>query len=381
MKVSVLPWKELGRWMVYARTRLPDGRLLADRKVISARTEASAIKWGELHLAHLIADANKPRVIKSKVPTFAAEASKHLAVIKARKKLSSADAIASQLANHVLPFIGHLALDKITNGVLDELRVRWAKADYQLATTGMPVKKNPSPKSVFMWVALIATILRRAVANKDIPHLPCDFTGIGAGVTGRKGHHLGVPGYQRLVAAAATLDPRILAVVLAAGDAGLRRNEILALERDDVDMEGAQVHVRRNVYFRHGVRIVTTCKGGKEVSLPCTPRLLEALRVARGHLRGPILLYADDGQPVTPKTLRRWIERAEHAAGLPVTGRLHHLRHTFITALAEANVPMIHVQKLARHSDVRITQLYCHPHQDAMRDGAAALTAFYDKKR
>ena len=60
-------------------------------------------------------------------------------------------------------------------------------------------------------------------------------------------------------------------------------------------------------------------KGGKTRRVPMTKRLAEALSAIR-HLRGPRALYQRDGEPVTETTLRSWMERAERAGGLPVTG-------------------------------------------------------------
>jgi len=87
-------------------------------------------------------------------------------------------------------------------------------------------------------------------------------------------------------------------------------------------------------------------KGGKTRRVPMTKRLAEALSAIR-HLRGPRALYQRDGEPVTETTLRSWMERAERAGGLPVTGHIHRLRHTFCSHLAMRGAPAKAIQELS----------------------------------
>jgi len=64
-----------------------------------------------------------------------------------------------------------------------------------------------------------------------------------------------------------------------------------------------------------------------------TSRLAAALKAHR-HLKGPRVLYSDDKSTADRDALSSWIKRAERRAGLPITGRLHILRHTFCSRLA-----------------------------------------------
>jgi integrase len=55
--------------------------------------------------------------------------------------------------------------------------------------------------------------------------------------------------YARLVAAARAIDDRILAMVLLAGDAGLRPGEIVALRQTDVNFGSNRVRVERQCWL------------------------------------------------------------------------------------------------------------------------------------
>lgn len=139
--------------------------------------------------------------------------------------------------------------------------------------------------------------------------------------------------YRLLVDAASRVDPRILAIVLCAGDAGLRASEIIALEWRDIGRATAELRIERADWYGQ----VDSPKSGKGRTIPMTPRLAKALQVLR-HLRGERVFVQDDGTPLTRKVLRRWIASAQRLAQVKVLGKtrgnIHILRHTFCSHLA-----------------------------------------------
>jgi site-specific recombinase XerD len=90
-----------------------------------------------------------------------------------------------------------------------------------------------------------------------------------------------------------------------------------------------------------------------------TTRLIAALQAIR-HLRGQRMLYQRNGEPVSENALRSWMERAERDGGLPVTGHIHRLRHTFCSHLAMRGAPAKAIQELAGHADLTTTMRYMH---------------------
>ena len=160
---------------------------------------------------------------------------------------------------------------------------------------------------------------------------------------------------QRLVQAAGKIDTRTLVAVLLGGDAGLRRGEIVALRRSDVDLRRRQLKVEINDWKG----IVDTPKGGRGRVVPMTEALFEALTKNR-HLRGDRVLTFDDGSPVPGHALRDWVERAQRRAGLAATGNMHILRHTFCSHLAMRGAPAKAIQDLAGHQHLSTTMRYMH---------------------
>jgi integrase len=113
-------------------------------------------------------------------------------------------------------------------------------------------------------------------------------------------------------------DARTHLAVLLGGDAGLRLGEILGLEWSDVDSGRGLLKVQRAIYEGH----VTLPKGGKPRIVPMTARLKAALQEHR-HLRGPRVLYQDDGQPTAKWWLKWLVDGVERRAGLRRGGRIH----------------------------------------------------------
>jgi site-specific recombinase XerD len=145
-------------------------------------------------------------------------------------------------------------------------------------------------------------------------------------------------------------------VVLLGGDAGLRLGEVLALEQTRCDTRNERLLVELSEVKGE----VQDTKGLAFRSLRMTPRLCEAIRVQK-HSHGPRLLLNDEGEPVTPALITKWLAAAQKAAGIAkTTGEAHILRHTFCSHLAMKGVPVLTIQKLAGHKNLNTTLRYMH---------------------
>jgi integrase len=115
---------------------------------------------------------------------------------------------------------------------------------------------------------------------------------------------------------------------------------------------------------------VATPKGGRLRHVPLTARLATALHTHR-HLRGPLVLYHEDGSPLTEGLVQGFVKRAARRAGLENNGP-HMLRHTFYSHLAMRSAPARAIQELAGHRDLATTQRYMHLSPAAL-EGAIRL--------
>lgn len=103
-------------------------------------------------------------------------------------------------------------------------------------------------------------------------------------------------------------------------------------------------------------------KGSKERRVPLSEPAVAALRswLAIRHdvvpaERGDLLFGNERGNPMTPRDVRRVIDRRS-----PVPTHPHALRHSFATHLLDGGADLRAVQELLGHSDVATTQRYTH---------------------
>lgn len=381
MSVRVVPWRHAGsgQYQVDIRFRWPDNSKYRDRKTIDAKSLAAARRWGEARESELRA-AGKPKPPEAppprapKVPTAAAFAPEwmekhHEASLHKRSGIDSAESI---LRCHILPFVGALPLDEISDEVIADLRAKWILGGYDNGKGGV-IRPTNQRKTINNRLSVLSAMLHVAVDWRKIPEMPCRIKLLKVD-NEREPAFYDHDVYERLVDAARAIDPRIYAAVLLGGDGGLRRGEILGLDLADVDFVRGRFTPQRSIYWKRKTKHEDIVKGEKAKSIPCTPRLLAALKELR-HLRGARLLYTDEGTELTPKVLKNWIVRAERKAGLPPTGRLHVYRHTFVSHLAMAGVPARTIQELARHRSLSITMRYMHLSPNATSDGIAMLAA------
>jgi integrase len=253
----------------------------------------------------------------------------------------------------VLPLLGAKRLDAITDEDIQRLKARMER-------------KNA--KTVNNALSVLSKMLKVAVEWKEIDRLPAAIRLLKPGTSEMAFYE--EEDYERLVEAAAQVDERALIAVLIGGDAGLRTGEIIALEWTDIDFRRSLLHVNRAEWEGH----IGTPKGGRARTVNMTSRLAAALKAHR-HLKGPRVLYSDDKSTADRDALSSWIKRAERRAGLPITGRLHILRHTFCSRLAIRGATTKAIQELAGHASLTTTQRYMHL-SPAAKESAIRLLEF-----
>lgn len=135
-------------------------------------------------------------------------------------------------------------------------------------------------------------------------------------------------------------------------DTGLRLGEALELEWKDIDAERVTVWEQ---------------KGAAAGSVPLTARAKEVLERRRLHcpVKGPF-------EDCTKHTARYYwhLMREEMGKQDDPEWIWHTCRHTFVSRLVQAGVPLKTVKDLARHQDISTTVRYSHL---APRDYAAAI--------
>jgi len=205
----------------------------------------------------------------------------------------------------------------------------------------------------------------------------------------------------------AALDARWRGIFATAVYLGLRRGEVIALQKGDVDLQAKTIRIGRS-------NDSDTTKGGHEDLLPLPDELVPWIEAAMKRSPSDLLYPQEDGRQHAPDVrlqdvLRRAMKRAGLVVGYdhrcrrkgcgyserkadaepgrcprcqmrlwPVAEakplRFHDLRHSTATLLLKAGVPLATVQKILRHTGPKITsEVYGHLDLEDMRAGLNRL--------
>lgn len=151
--------------------------------------------------------------------------------------------------------------------------------------------------------------------------------------------------------------------------------EVLCLNVEDIDLANRRALTVR----KGGDRDVLHFQTGSARLLP---------KLIAGRTRGPLFLAdrppaagrvpaRSDLCPTTGRARLSYRRAAELFKGFSGGATLHQLRHSAITGLAEAGVPLPLLMAKSRHASLRTLQRYARPSVDAV----AALTAAHDPAR
>lgn len=180
---------------------------------------------------------------------------------------------------------------------------------------------------------------------------------------------------------------RYYTLLLLAVATGMRRGELLALRWQDVDLKAGRITVCRSLQYtkERGIFFKEPKNPGSRRTVEISPPVVEALRRHRKEQAGQKLalapLYEDqdlvfeqgNGRPLFPDTITAWFPRVMERAGLPRVS-FHALRHTHVTLLLKAGVPVRVVSDRVGHARVRITlDTYSHVLPGMQKDAAAKL--------
>ena len=187
-------------------------------------------------------------------------------------------------------------------------------------------------------------------------------------------------------------DPDLGMIIELAAMTGMRRQEILALEWSDIDLDGARLSVSKAVEeSNRGVRVKETksASGTRTIHLP--QRAVASLRAHRkqqlelrmqlgaewfcGDL---VFLSSESGGVRRPRNVTKAVARARHRAGI-TGGTLHGFRHGHATELLRAGVAPKVAQTRLGHSTIAVTMnIYSHALPALDRDAADKIEHIFE---
>lgn len=149
------------------------------------------------------------------------------------------------------------------------------------------------------------------------------------------------------------VDPDFARLALVACHTGLRKGELWALQRGQLDFANRQIMVSATYDHKLKKRLERTKDGGWGV-VPMNDAVYEALK-GEALRAGTAQIFPDD---LIGDACHRLARNCLRTGSRVI--RFHDLRHTFASCLAMAGVPIYEIQRLMRHKSLQMTQRYAH---------------------
>ncbi|TBL29072.1 site-specific integrase [Verrucosispora sp. SN26_14.1] len=274
-------------------------------------------------------------------------------------KPTSRQSEGSRVRMHIVPLLGHLALDEVDNIVIQAWITKLLTGLPDLDRPGKWVRRPLSAKTVRSCHGLLHSLMSAAVRARKIRTNPCVDTKLPA-LAPREMRFLTEPEAGRLLAAVPEhWRPLVLLLV----STGLRWGEAVGLQVKNLDVLDGRLTVERAMHEMADGSLIfgtpKTARGRRTVTFTrkaADP--LAGLVVDKG--RDDLVFLTPTGKPVRARNFRRgWLLWTE-AAGLAGL-RIHDLRHTQAAWLISANVPLSAISRRLGHGSIAVTDgLYGH---------------------
>lgn len=138
---------------------------------------------------------------------------------------------------------------------------------------------------------------------------------------------------------------------------GIRRGELVALTKDDIDFENKTISINKSIYYSNNKAILKGTKTNENRQIPIFDILLDKLYTLTRD--SPYILFSCDGNMLSASTLRAKLKKATKTLGYSFT--YHQCRHTFITNCYKAGIDVKQVQKWSGHKDIKVLlNIYTH---------------------
>lgn len=278
----------------------------------------------------------------------------------------------------VIPTLGHLPVRMLTNGAIDRAVHSW-------------IADGCSRSTVKNSLAALVRVLEQAVRDDIIDRNPGRITGWQREYQRAEDElddprALALPDWQSLKALADSLVARSADryagwgdVVIFAACTAARIGEVSGVRVSDIDLETWTWTVRRQTTPSPGGLLDKGTKGKRSRRVPLIAEVRDMVRrrvESHGDL-GARIFTGPRGGRISTAVLRdatHWDDVVTKLGHEHL--RRHDLRHTGLTWMADAGVPLHVLRKIAGHGSLSTTQRYLHPDHASVAAAGDSLSAY-----
>lgn len=282
----------------------------------------------------------------------------------------------------VVPALGHIPVRMMTNGAVDRAVTGWIADGHSRSTV-----KNT--------LAVLVRVMEQAYRDGIVERNP-------ARVSGWQHEYrlaedelddprsLALPNWEALVGLADALVARSAdryigwgKVIIFAGCTAARIGEVSGVRVRDIDTKSWKWRVRRQTTPSPGGLVDKATKGRRARTVPLIAEVRELVTerlAAAGPNPDARLFTGPRGGRITTAVLRdatHWDDVVTKLGHEHL--RRHDLRHTGLTWMADAGVPIHVLRKIAGHGSLTTTQRYLHPDAQSVDDAGALLSKYLNR--
>lgn len=264
------------------------------------------------------------------------------------------------LAYHLLPTFGERSLASITE---HDVRTWWNS--YPISQSGRGAVARRHVYALLKAIMTSATREETPGGGTLIDRNPCTMSDGKVSTT----HEQVIATHEELREAADHMPAGLGLAVYLAGWMGLRRGEVLGLERQDVDLAHMVIHVRRaakqtkqrNGHWTMTLGTTKTANSIRDVMIPSELRSMFQNQLGRIGSKPESLLFPGRNGGIMHDS---WLETSWRVArnNVPRLSHMHFhdLRHTALTNLAQSGATIAELEQIAGHADARMAMHYQH---------------------
>lgn len=153
----------------------------------------------------------------------------------------------------------------------------------------------------------------------------------------------------------------------------LRRAELCALRWSDIDYENKTLNINRALVLSNGKHILKTPKNGKTRQQAMSEGLIVIFRKLETQKENEWVFPNAKGDPLSPNTLYDAYQGLTRKIG--ISSKLHIIRHSVITILAQHDVSSKVISEIGGHGVVVSMERYTHLGVEDQRDAMELLAS------